>query len=464
VKTRLIGALVTVAALILVVFSIPLASFVASVERDRLVTALERDAFILAGHAKETLNNTEGAVLPSLQPYVDEYGASNDARVVITNSLGQAVSSNDAGIIIGTSFINRPEVAGALTGVPSVGERDSVTLGGRLVFVAVPVLLGDEVLGVVRLSNPKSQIDKAVQDRILGILIAGFCTLLAAVGVAIPLALTIARPISRLTRRTESLAEGDFSVRADDSSGPPEVRELSRSFNAMAGRIGLMIENQRQFAGSVSHQLRTPLTALRLRLEQAQDAIGDDNVPLAEALEASRAEADRLQEMVEQLLALTRLEGGNTTTVTVDAAEIVRSRVSMWEPLAAEKDIDLQITGLEAASCVVLDGALEQIVDNFIDNALTAAPEKSTITIDVRRAGNNVMIDVIDDGPGLTEEQRARAFERFWRGPTKENSPGTGLGLAIVRQLAVASGGTTELLARSDGASGMCARVTLVAR
>lgn len=463
-KTRLIGALVTVAALILVVFSIPLASFVASVERDRLVTALERDAFILAGHAKETLNNTEGAVLPSLQPYVDEYGASNDARVVITNSLGQAVSSNDAGIIIGTSFINRPEVAGALTGVPSVGERDSVTLGGRLVFVAVPVLLGDEVLGVVRLSNPKSQIDKAVQDRILGILIAGFCTLLAAVGVAIPLALTIARPISRLTRRTESLAEGDFSVRADDSSGPPEVRELSRSFNAMAGRIGLMIENQRQFAGSVSHQLRTPLTALRLRLEQAQDAIGDDNVPLAEALEASRAEADRLQEMVEQLLALTRLEGGNTTTVTVDAAEIVRSRVSMWEPLAAEKDIDLQITGLEAASCVVLDGALEQIVDNFIDNALTAAPEKSTITIDVRRAGNNVMIDVIDDGPGLTEEQRARAFERFWRGPTKENSPGTGLGLAIVRQLAVASGGTTELLARSDGASGMCARVTLVAR
>ena len=463
-KTRLIGALVTVAALILVVFSIPLASFVASVERDRLVTALERDAFILAGHAKETLNNTEGAVLPSLQPYVDEYGASNDARVVITNSLGQAVSSNDASIIIGTSFINRPEVAGALTGVPSVGERDSVTLGGRLVFVAVPVLLGDEVLGVVRLSNPKSQIDKAVQDRVIGILVAGFCTLLAAVGVAIPLALTIARPISRLTRRTESLAEGDFSVRADDSSGPPEVRELSRSFNAMAGRIGLMIENQRQFAGSVSHQLRTPLTALRLRLEQAQDAIGDDNAPLAEALEASRAEADRLQEMVEQLLALTRLEGGNTTTVTVDAAEIVRSRVSMWESLAAEKDIDLQVTGLEVASCVVLDGALEQIVDNFIDNALTATPENSIISIDVRRAGSNVIVDVIDDGPGLTEEQRARAFERFWRGPTKENSPGTGLGLAIVRQLAVASGGTTELLARSDGNSGMCARVTLVAR
>ncbi|MFY8238945.1 MAG: two-component sensor histidine kinase, partial [Ilumatobacteraceae bacterium] len=209
-KIRLVGALVTVAALILVVFGVPLASFVASVERDRLVTALERDAFILAGHAKETLNTTEGAVLPSLQPYVDEFNPDSDVRVVVTNSVGQVVASNDSTIVIGTSFANRPEVAGALTGVPSVGERDSVTLGEGLVFVAVPVLLGDEVLGAVRLSNPKSRIDQAVRDRILGTLIAGIFTLLAAVGVAIPLALTIARPISRLTRRTESLAEGDF--------------------------------------------------------------------------------------------------------------------------------------------------------------------------------------------------------------------------------------------------------------
>ena len=463
-KIRLVGALVTVAALILVVFSIPLASFVASVERDRLVTALERDAFILAGHAKETLNTTEGAVLPSLQPYVDEYSTISDARVVVTNSAGQVVASNDATIVIGTSFANRPEVSGALAGIPSVGERDSVTLGGRLVFVAVPVLLGDEVLGVVRLSNPKSRIDEAVQERILGILVAGLCTLLAAVGVAIPLALTIARPISRLTRRTESLAEGDFSVRADDTTGPPEVRELSRSFNAMAGRIGLMIENQRQFAGSVSHQLRTPLTALRLRLEQAQDAINDDNSPLADALEASRSEADRLQEMVEQLLALSRLEGGNSTTVTVDAADIVRNRISMWEPLAGEKDVSLQAIGLDAASCAVLEGALEQIVDNFIDNALTAAPENSSITVNVHKTAGHVVIDVIDEGPGLSDDQRSRAFERFWRGPTKENSPGTGLGLAIVRQLAVASGGTAELLAKPDGTSGVCARVSLVAR
>ena len=463
-KLRLIGALVTVAVLILLVFSIPLASFVAQVERERLITALERDAFVLAGHAKETLNTTAGAVLPSLQPYVDSYSKSSDARIVVTNASGLVVASSDPTIAVGRDFSNRLEVAGALKGLPAVGERDSATLGERLLFVAVPVLLGDTVLGVVRFSNPKSVVDKEVQDRVRGIAAAGLITLLAAALVAIPLALTIARPISRLKSSTDRLADGDFSVHADDSKGPPEVRELSRSFNAMAGRIGLMLENQQHFSGAVSHQLRTPLTALRLRLDQAQDAVGDDTSPVAIALDASRVEIDRLQEMIEQLLALSRLEGGSAATVTVNASVIVRNRIEVWESLAAERHITFTVRGLDSTPCVALEGALEQIVDNYIDNALTAAPDNSAITIEVHRVQRHIHVDVIDEGPGLSEEKRALAFERFWRGSTTENAPGTGLGLAIVRQLAVASGGVAELLPRTDGKRGLVARISLLAR
>ena len=463
-KIRLIGALVTVAVLILLVFSVPLASFVARVERERLVTALERDAFVLAGHAKETLNTTAGSVLPSLQPYVDSYSKSSEARIVVTNASGLVVASSDPTIAFGRDFSNRLEVAGALKGLPAVGERDSATLGERLLFVAVPVLLGDTVLGVVRFSNPKSVVDQEVQRHVTGIAVAGLITLLAAALVAIPLALTIARPIGRLRASTERLAEGDFSVQADDTKGPPEVRELSRSFNAMAGRIGLMLENQQHFSGAVSHQLRTPLTALRLRLDQAQDAVGDDMSPMAIALEASRVEIDRLQEMIEQLLALSRLEGGSAATVTVNASAIVRSRVAVWDSLAAERQITLKVLGLETAPCVALEGALEQIVDNYIDNALTAAPDESTITVEVQRVQRHIHVDVIDEGPGLSEEKRALAFERFWRGATTENAPGTGLGLAIVRQLAVASGGVAELLPRANGKRGLVARISLLAR
>ena len=463
-KLRLIGALVTVAVLILLVFSVPLATFVARVERERLVTALERDAFILAAHAKETLNTTAGAVLPSLQPYVDSYSKSSDARIVVTNSEGLVVSTSDPSIAFGTDFSNRIEVAGALKGLPSVGERDSATLGERLLFVAVPVLLGDTVLGVVRFSNPKSVVDKEIQGHVMGIVAAGVITLLAAALVAIPLALTIARPISRLKTSTESLADGDFSVHADDTKGPPEVRELSRSFNAMAGRIGLMLESQQHFSGAVSHQLRTPLTALRLRLDQAQEAVGDTTSPVAMALEASRIETDRLQEMIEQLLALSRLEGGSSVTATVNAAGIVRSRVAVWESLAAEQNITLVVTGIDTAPCVALEGALEQIVDNYIDNALTAAPDNSSIIVEVHRAQRHIQVDVIDEGPGLSEEKRVLAFERFWRGTDIQNAPGTGLGLSIVRQLAVASGGVAELLPRTDGKRGLVARISLLAR
>jgi signal transduction histidine kinase len=464
VRSRLIGALVSVSVLILFVFSIPLISFVARVERERLVTALERDAFVLAGHAKETLNTTAGAVLPSLQPYVDEYSKTGDTRVVITNGEGRVVSASDRTIVIGSDFSNRPEVASAMRGIPSVGDRVSRTLGQRLEFVAVPVLLGDSVMGVVRLSKPRSAVNSEVRNRILGIIVAGGFTLLASAGIAIPLALGIARPITRLTRRTERLAEGDFSVRADDSDGPPEVRELSRSFNAMASRLGLMIENQRHFAGAVSHQLRTPLTALRLRLEQAQEEIADDSSSLAIALEASRTEADRLQEMVEQLLALARIEGGSAPTVTVNAADVVRARAEMWEPLASEKNVTVRVVSASVVDCAVIEGGLEQIVDNYIDNALTVAPEGSDIEVEVQRIGTNVVIDVVDAGVGLSEEQRALAFERFWRGKNTENAAGTGLGLAIVRQLAAASGGTVELRGRADGQSGVCARVSLLAR
>lgn len=463
-RRRLIGALVLVTALVLVVFSVPLASYIGRAERDRLTTALERDAFVLAGHAKETLNTTAGAVLPSLDPYLEQYSRRGTAMVVVTNARGIAVASNDPGVRIGENYSNRPEVASALDGQPAVGERESRTLGQRLLYVAVPVLRGEDVLGVVRMSHPRSHVDEEVRKQVLGVLLAGLFSLSAAIAVAWPLARGIALPIERLTRRTERLAEGEFQVRADEADGPPEVRELSRSFNVMAARLGLMIESQRQFAGLVSHQLRTPLTALKLRLEQLQESIPDSDASAHEALETIRNETDRMEGMVEQLLVLARLEGASAATVEVDAVAIARDRVEMWEPLAAERGVELVVEAPPHAPCVSIEGGLGQIIDNYIDNALGVAPNGSTILLSVTRRAGHVTVDVVDSGPGLAPEVRERAFDRFWRGRSDENAPGSGLGLAIVRQLATASGGSTELLSRFDGATGLVARVTLPTR
>ncbi|MFM1790420.1 MAG: hypothetical protein RLZZ526_747 [Actinomycetota bacterium] len=461
-RARLIAGFAGVAVLILTIFSIPMMRFVATVERERMVTELERDAFILAGHAKETLSADTGSQLRSIQPYIDAYARVSDARVVVTNSGGRVIASNDASLVVGSDFSNRPEITTALSGAPATGERASSTLGQVLVYVAVPVLSGDDTLGAVRLSHPKSHVDERVRNRVYGIIGAGLISFVAALVVAILLGSTISRPIARLRRATDKLGRGDFDARADDDEGPREVRELARSFNAMSGRLGLMVENQRHFAGSVSHQLRTPLTALRLRLEQAEASVGRDDDVVAEALRASFAESDRLQNMIEQLLALARLEGSAAKTVDVDAARVVRDRVEMWEPLAEEQGVTISLQVPAAARCAVVEGGLEQIIDNFIDNAISVAPRDSDIRIEVVHDDGHVQIDVSDRGPGLTDEQRDVAFDRFWRGPAATGVNGSGLGLAIVRQLAVASGGEAELLGNPGG--GIRARVRLVAR
>ena len=461
-RLRLTAGFAGVAILILTIFSLPMTRFVATVERERMVTELQRDAFILAGHAKETLTADTGTQLRAIQPYIDAYGKVSDARVVVTNSVGRVIASNDSTLVVGSDFSNRPEIAAALRGSPATGERQSATLGQVLEYVAVPVLSGDDTLGAVRLTHPKSHVDEQVRNRVYGILGAGLISLVAALVVAVLLGTTISRPIERLRRATDKLGRGDFDARASDDSGPREVRELARSFNAMSGRLGLMVENQRHFAGSVSHQLRTPLTALRLRLEQAESSLGRDEAAVAEALEASRSETDRLQDMIEQLLALTRLEGSAAKTVEVDAARMVRDRIEMWEPLAGEQGITMTVDAPVSARCAVVEGGLEQIIDNFIDNAMSVAPRGSEISIVVVNDDGHVQVDVCDRGPGLTDEQRDYAFDRFWRGPASTGVSGSGLGLAIVRQLAVASGGEAELLGNPGG--GIRARVRLVAR
>jgi signal transduction histidine kinase len=449
-RLRLVAAMVGVVALVFVVFGVPLFRLVEGVERDRYLTSLERDAYALAGHARDTLSPDAGAPIPSLEPYLVEHAGRPGVTAVVVNADGRAVAVNDASAVPGDDYGNRPEFADALGGATVTGERTSRTLGDRLVFVAVPVTKGDGVIGAVRISSTRTAVDREVRSRVFGIAVAGLLTLLAGLLVALLVAVGIARPLRRLIVSTERLSDGDFSARADDSRGPGEVRELSRSFNAMTGRVGLLLEGQRQFAGAVSHQLRTPLTALRLRIETAMRLAGNDG-EIGTSLEASLRETDRMQEIVEQLLLLSRIESGTAPVVTVDVGAVVRERAEMWGPLAEEREVALTVAGEESVPCAAMAGAIEQILDNYIDNALSVSSPGSTITVAARRDEERVVVEVVDEGIGLDPVQRERAFDRFWRAPTSTDTTGSGLGLAIVRQLAVASGGSAELLEAPGG-------------
>ncbi len=456
-RLRLILAMTGFTLLMLAVQNVPFAFYLTGVERERMVTTLERDAFVLAGRLEDLLEAGTAATDPAAARVVAEYSASSGARVVVVDAEGVAVATSDADQSrVGASYASRPEFAAALEGRIATGERDSETLGVRLLYVAVPVLSAEGVLGSVRLSYPAQVVTDAAMRQVWGLLPVAATTVVLAGLVAFVFASGVTRRLRLLQAATDGLARGDLESRAEEGAGVPEVRSLARSFNLMAERLQALIELQRSFASDASHQLRTPLTALRLRLEGASELIESDPDAAAERLAAADAELDRLGSLIEGLLTLSRAEAESATTAVYDVAAIARERVEQWMPLGQEAGITIRYEGATVAPAVAIETALEQVVDNFIDNALGASSAGSTITVRVEST-DRVTVHVLDEGPGLSPAQRARAFDRFWRGSS--DGEGSGLGLAIVERLARASGGSARLEPRTGG--GLDASLTL---
>ncbi len=449
-RNRLVVAIVGVVALVLAVHDIPISNYLEGVERDRLATRLERDAFIIAGRAEESLEDGVAASDTGIAAMVDRYAVEEQLRVVIVDDAGEGVAGSEPGTI-GQDFGNRDEIAEALTsGNPNTGERFSNTLGEDLYFVTVPVLSGDDVVGAVRISAPERVVSDRVANRQRGLLGVALISLAIAAAVAWLLARSITRPLRRLEATTAELAGGDLTARADIDDGPAEIRSLAGSVNSMASRLGQLVARQREFAGTASHQLRTPLTALRLRLEQLQREPDGGGADRGEVVDAAIAETDRLRRMIEGLLLLSRAEDTAVGPTTVDLAAIVRDRAEYWRALADEQRVTIDSTTPAVASVLAVPGAVEQIIDNLVDNALEVSPAGTQLIIGVTAVAPRIELHVVDQGPGLSEAEREHAFDRFWRGEQAEPG-GSGLGLAIVRQLAEAGGGSAELRAAPSG-------------
>lgn len=444
-KWRLVAALLSLTIVVLAVQDIPLIQYLRTVETDRIITALERDSFVIAGSSEESLETSSPEGIEFVQSTITKYGADSGARVVVLDIFGVAIADSETLETVGTSFLNRPEVVEALTGTVSIGRRFSNTVNQELLYVAVPILNGPQTVGAVRMTFPASVVDDAVDQRLRGISFVAGITLLASTLVALLLAMGITRRLSTLKNVTEEFTKGNYTVRAEINGGAPEIRSLARSFNAMADRLDNLISQQKAFAGDASHQLRTPLTALNLRLERATEMLATDPAGAAERIEAAMIEADRLQRLVEGLLTLSRSENTDKTErIKCDAAQTARERFENWEALASEQGVSIVLDVPESAYIFAIPGALEQVIDNYIDNALEVVPVNSTIKVEITCDADLTKISVIDQGPGIPEADIAKAFNRFWR--ARSDTHGSGLGLAIVERLVTASGGRAEIV------------------
>lgn len=453
-KLRLLGAIVGVVLLVLFAHDVPLASHISRVERNRQTTILERDAYELAGHVGLVIvDGTKNLQIESNR-LLDEFSRKSGATAIVVDSAGYLVASTAIGDRSGEDYSTRPEIAAALLGRFTSGMRDSITVGENLVFVAVPVHSGNNIIGVVRLTYPKSTIDARINARVRALVIAAGVSISIAVLVAILLASIIARPLTSLRVATDKLAHGDFSSQVNET-GPIETRQLAHSFNLMANRVKNMLQSQRAFAGDAAHQIRTPLTALRLRLEQASDLAENSPTTSRIHIEAALNETARLTNLTEQLLRLARAEGAKLEISETDVQILCEEICTEWSFLAAEKNVTIQNQIVEKLICRTNHVALREILGNFIDNAIEHTPNGSKITVFANRTADSVTITVRDQGPGLSEAQRTRAFDRFWQGSQTHDlttyPSGFGLGLAIASQLAVACEIQLELSPSASG-------------
>jgi len=453
-KRRLLFSYLTITAFVLLVLEIPLGvSYANSVER-RLTSDLQHDAFAMAVQSQQPLAPTSATVpdAVALQAVADRYYHRAGGRVVIVDRAGTSVADSDATSPVGRDFSSRPEIARALAGEEVSGTRTSRTLGTDLLYVALPVASATGVQGVVRITYPQSVVDDQIRHIWLLLAATGGVVLGIVFLVSLLLARSMTKPLGDLQQAAVRLGAGDLATRAEVPKGPAEVTVLAQSFNATAARLEQLVGSQRAFVADASHQLRTPLAALRLRLEclesEVPEAVADD-------LDGALDEVARLSRLVDGLLVLTRAEQSSSAPGAVPLEDVIDGRCEAWDAFAAEKQVRIlsDVRGVPVAAATA--GRLEQVVDNLLNNALEVAPPKSTVRISGQDRGVWVELRVSDEGPGMTREQRERAFDRFWQSgeARRDGRPNGhfGLGLAIVRELVVNDGGDVALEESESG-------------
>ncbi|MDS0139731.1 MULTISPECIES: HAMP domain-containing sensor histidine kinase [unclassified Amycolatopsis] len=442
-RVRLQGIVLTLVALLVFGLGIPLArSIAAGAQQDLFLDRLTDTARFASLAQRPLLDNKPGLIEPDLIRYTDVYGVQalvvNQDGKLFASSLGQS-----ARIDLKDDRVSGP-VHEALAGRRSQPTGVLMPWDSTPLVLAEPVLADGEVHGAVLTVSDTGAERADVLWWWLLLAAGGILAFTLALAVAIPVVRWILRPVHRLDDATGALVASVVSGReaepVGESGGPPELRQLGRSFDRMASSVSGALAAQRAFVADASHQLRNPLTALKIRLGNLEGHVDDE--PAAADLEAARVDAGRLHQILDGLLSMARAEasGGELDPVVLD--EVVADRVADWSVVGEARDVRLVVetSGDGARVCMPPRGA-ETILDALLDNALKFTAAGTEILVAVARSGDRVRLSVRDHGPGLPPEELDRALDRFWRSPAHQNVPGSGLGLAIV----------SEIVAHSDG-------------
>jgi signal transduction histidine kinase len=320
--------------------------------------------------------------------------------------------------------------------------------GEELVAIAYPIYADERdregpPLGAIVVATSKGELRSQLAP-LLGRLAIAF-----AVGVLIAAALgaylsgRITRPVRRLAKAADEVAEGRYDVAVPDVSGRDEIADLAESFREMAQRLAESEELERNFLMTVSHELRTPLTAIRGHVEALREGLAEDSEARAASLDVIASEGERLERLVGDVLDLAKLDARRFTVLReeVDMGRLVDQAYAVFGEEAKKRNIDF-VRRASVEPVIVSDGdRVLQIITNLLANAFRWTPDGGRVGVELAAENGRVHVAVEDTGPGIAADEQERIFRPFWT----HDGMGTGLGLAIARELALALGGQIEL-------------------
>jgi signal transduction histidine kinase len=405
VKRRLVPAIAGVAACAVALFALPLAVVLQRSYRNEELLRLQRDTVA----ATRSIDLTPGA----------------HDHIELPRSRDQLAIYSSAGALLAGRGPGRADAAAR--SVLRTRRPAGLVVGGNLV-VAMPLLTGERVTGVVRAERGPGAVTARTDRAWLELAGLGAGVVALAVGAALALGRRLAGPLERLAAAARRVGDGDFAARASPT-GVSEIDDVGAALNSSSQRIAELVNRERTFSADASHQLRTPLAALRLELEGL--AAGPD--PPA-GLTAALTQVDRLQGTIETLLAVVR--GTTRGEQRADLAALTRELEARWHgPLAAEgRPLQVRLEA-EPAVAAISPSVLGEISEVLIQNAHVHGA--GTVNVIVRRVGDALTLEVTDQGPGFGPDPD-RAFARG-------TGEGHGIGLALARSLAHAEGARLQI-------------------
>lgn len=327
------------------------------------------------------------------------------------------------------------QIAADRYAVVRVPGHPQVTLGSRPKGKVITSTQRGDHGESVTVEQPRSTVSEEIGRNLLVILAVALLAVLAAVGLAVRQAKRLASPLSDLAATAERLGSGDPRPR-HRRYGVPELDRIADVLDASAERIGRMLTAERRLASDASHQLRTPLTALSMRLEEI--VATDDQETVKEEATIALGQVERLTDVVQRLLTNAR-DPRTGSAVYFDLDEVIKQQVEEWRPAYQNEKRAIVRSGTPSLRAVGTPGAVAQVLATLIENSLMHG--SGTVGLRTRVTGNQAVVEVTDEGRGVPADLGARVFERTVSG---RNS--TGLGLALARDLAEADGGRLELL------------------